>query len=476
MSLARVDNFASVAVMPLESEVAVCIVSRSVLSLSPSCYTSGPHLHLTLLSLWPCCKLHWLGPLPATSPYPSLLRPLVHPFAVTLPGYGYSKSRSVTAQGVIAADVTATLCPEGSYNPGSNTLPCRHCPGGLITITAGSVNTKACLAGPGYLFDKLTAKPCPRGTWKSTTSAATACNRCPSGLTTPSTASTDPEQCTLALPGYRVQGPGQAAMCPRNSYNPGYNAVTSCTPCETGLVTLAAASKSENSCLAPPGVGYDPDASGVKALACPPNTYKSGFNRKGCVSCGDGFLSAAGAESKQKCYVPVGHGTVQTAAAGVVVMKCLNGTFGYPVDTYGLLTLPCRPCPAGMSTFDAKDGNSSIANVEPADCYTLPGYGYDKKAQAAKQCDAGSYAAGWTREPCMLCSDGYTTAAAGATDKGQCVVAAGWYWDGRVGQVAPCDEGDYCIGGTLDAAAVACPNGTTTRKEGAAAVADCDGK
>jgi hypothetical protein len=265
-------------------------------------------------------------------------------------------------------------------------------------------------------------------------------------------------------------------MCTRNSYNPGYNAVTSCTPCEAGLVTLAAASKSESSCLAPPGVGYDPDAlASLRASTCPPNTYKSGYNRKGCTSCGEGFLSAAGADSKQKCYVPSAHGTVQSAS-GIFVAKCLNGTYGYPVDTFGLSTLPCRPCPAGMSTMDAKDGNTSIANTQPTDCYTLPGFGYDKKAQAAKQCDAGSYAAGWTREPCMLCSDGYSTAAAGATAQQECVVAPGWYWDTRAGQVTPCGEGDYCLGGTLDAAPVACPNGTTTRKEGAGAVADCDGE
>jgi hypothetical protein len=396
--------------------------------------------------------------------------------AVTTAGYGYAKSRSTNADGSIAVSVTATQCEANFYNPGSNTLPCRRCPGGLVTTGPGSANVRACLAGPGYLFDKMVAKPCPRGTYKGVTSAATACSKCPLGLTTPATASTSVDSCTQALPGYKVEVPGvSASACARNTYNVGYNTATSCTACDTNMVTLATASKSEASCLAPPGYGFDPAAS-PKTAQCEANTYKSGFNRKACTTCGTGFLSAAGADSKQKCYVPTGHGTVKTSDTETAVLKCLNGTFGYAVDTFGVFNLPCRPCQAGMSTMDAKDGNTSVVNVAPEDCWTLPGYGYDRKAQAAKVCAAGSYAAGWSKDPCMLCADGYTTMAEGAVSADACVIAPGWYWDTRSSQAVPCDEGSYCLGGSLTANATQCPEGTTTSKEGAASLAECDGK
>jgi len=393
---------------------------------------------------------------------------------VTTAGYGYSKARSTDANGAQVVTVTSTQCDVNFYNPGSNTLPCRRCPGGLVTDAAGSANVKACKAPPGYLFDKMVAKPCPRGTFNGAITLKTACTKCPVGLTTAATASTAVDQCVQALPGYKVVTAGVSAeACARNSYNVGFNTAASCTDCDTNMVTLATSSKSEASCLAPPGFGFNPTAT-PKTAQCDANTYKSGFNRKDCTTCGTGFLSAAGADSKQKCYVPTGHGTVKTSDTETSVQKCLNGTFGYAVDTYGVFNLPCRPCQAGMSTWDFKDGNTSVVNVAPEDCWTLPGYGYDRKAQASKICAAGSYAAGWSKDPCMLCADGYTTLAEGATSDAACVIAPGWYWDTRSTQVVPCDEGFYCLGGSLNSTATACPEGTTTSKEGAAALAECD--
>ena len=398
---------------------------------------------------------------------------------MTTAGYGYSKTRSTNSEGVISATVTAVQCDINFYNPGSNTLPCRRCPGGLVTQAVGSSNVKQCMAGPGYLFDKMVAKPCPRGTYKGVISTATACSRCPAGLTTPTTASLSNTNCTQALPGYKIEQVGiSGSACPRNTYNPGFNNATQCTPCDTNMVTLSTTSKSEASCLAPPGFGFDPEATPDKTSLCAANTYKSGFNRKGCSTCGVGFKSAVGSDSKQKCYVQTGHGTIRTSDTETQVTKCTNGTFGYAVDTYGVFTLPCRPCQAGMTTMDANDGvdPTTITNVEPADCFTLPGYGYDRRAQAAKLCDAGSYAAGWSKDPCMLCPDGYTTADAGAISNDSCVIAPGWYWDERASQAVPCDEGFYCLGLTLNSSATPCPTGTTTTKEGSETIGSCDGK
>jgi hypothetical protein len=411
-----------------------------------------------------------------TPPQPSLPAAAA---TVTLPGFGYSKVRAADS----SVTVTAAKCLDNFYNPGSNALPCRRCPGGLITLpnagTAGAENVRKCLAGPGYLFDKLVAKPCPRGTWKNTTSTATACSKCPTGLTTAQVASTSIDQCYQAMPGYRVLVAGATALkCARNYYNIGYNNATDCTICSDALVTVSTGSKSEASCVAPPGVGYDPNAT-PKTQACPAGSYKAGFNRKACDSCGAGFNTrSTGSDSKQRCYVPAAHGTVKVSDTVTSVLPCLSGLFGYPVDTFGVATLPCRACQAGMSTLDTKPGQApgSVNNTSPDDCWTLPGWGYDRKAQAAKKCEAGTYNSGWNKEPCLPCGDGYTTAGEGALSASDCTIAPGWYLDNDVNSPVPCDEGKYCPGMADAAQAVTCPTGTTTSEQWAQSVMDCDGE
>ena len=283
------------------------------------------------------------------------------------------------------------------------------------------------------------------------------------------------------------------ASCPWNSYNIGFNEATSCTACGDKLVTLTAGAKLESSCLAPPGVGYNArNTLGPKAAMCPVNTYKSGFNRQSCSSCGPGFLSPEGSDSQQRCFVPIGHGTVKTDVAaadvaaaassgGTAVLKCLNGTFGHAVQTYGIFELPCRPCQDGMTTWDAKPGVNAaldVTNVDADSCVTLPGYGYEKKEQVAKQCEVGWYAAGWSKEPCLQCPDCYTTVGPGGTSADECVIAPGCYWDGTADRGVPCDEGWYCLGGSQDSnpQAEECPTGTTTRMARADSLDKCDGE
>ena len=247
------------------------------------------------------------------------------------------------------------------------------------------------------------------------------------------------------------------------------------------LVTLNTASKSEASCLAPPGTGYSLARAPNSAYTCGANTFKSGFNRKDCQSCGQGFLSALGADSKQKCYVSAGYGTVKISDTEAAVIKCENGVFGYSNDTFGIFNLPCRPCQAGMTTWDQNPNvdaatQAAVLNTDTDSCWARPGVGYDKKAQAAKTCEKGTYNAGWNKDPCMVCKDGYTTVSEGSTSESDCVVAPGWYWDTAVTQVVLCDVGYYCEGLTARADRVQCPVGTTTREQGADSINDCDGE
>jgi hypothetical protein len=275
-------------------------------------------------------------------------------------------------------------------------------------------------------------------------------------------------------------------LCDIGSYNAGNNAATSCTPCPENMVTINKGSKSEASCVAPPGVGYDP-ATIPMAQHCPIGWYKEGFNRKACVPCGSGFSTdLPGTGSRTECYIPAGFGTVETQSetGGIVVSaeKCLDGTFGLESKTYGVFSQPCRGCQAGMSTMDANPGvllidKQAIINRKPDDCYTLPGYGYDTRTQSAQVCYQGSYNAGWNRELCTQCPEGYTTPEDGAISSDQCVIAPGWHLDSAQSEKPlPCDYGYYCPGLSLTATAEACPLGTTNNRLMAKSVAECDGE
>jgi hypothetical protein len=280
--------------------------------------------------------------------------------------------------------------------------------------------------------------------------------------------------------------PAPGVVCPVGTYNVGYNEATQCEPCPENMVTLGAGSKSDASCVAPPGFGYDPEAS-PNTQPCPLGWYKEGYNRKDCDYCGIGWRTESiGATSKSACFVDVGHGTasfgLEDGTTLTQVLKCSNGLFGYPTKVFGALNLPCRACQTGMSTRDADSSLSdtvrtATVNTGPEDCYTLPGWGYDTQAQSAKLCMAGSYNAGWNKEPCQSCPEGYTTPQEGSTSAIQCVIAPGWHLDPKQSaKPLPCDYGYYCPGMTWTAVAMRCPEGTGNSRLMAKAPADCDGE
>ena len=311
---------------------------------------------------------------------------------VAMPGYGFSKRRTTDATGADVIQVTGTPCPLNFYNAGRNQLPCRSCPSVLITITkpdgAGGSSLRDCIAPPGYAFDRGSAKPCPRGSYKTAASNANSCTRCPVGLTTESTASTSLDDCYQASPGYYVEVPAVSGkLCPRGTYNPGYNNATECTACERNMVTVNPGSTSSSSCLAPPGWGYSTELpAGSRVNACEIGFYKGGFNLKPCSYCGDGLRTkTTGSASKQECMIPPGWGTkaVGDGTDGrtmLILEQCLNGTYGLAVPTFGVQSLPCKPCGDNMRTMDAKpdwSGNlTTFINAGFDSCVTLPGYGW----------------------------------------------------------------------------------------------------
>jgi hypothetical protein len=298
---------------------------------------------------------------------------------------GTSRTAAFNAAGAEVVTVSVIPCPPNFYNAGKNQLPCRACPSGLITVPkedgSGAVSIRECIAPAGFAFDKGVAKPCPRGTYKSGASNANSCTRCPTGLTTNSTGSKAVADCYQALPGSYVETPGvRGRPCPRGSYNVGFNNASSCTQCANDMVTINVGSRSNTSCLVPPGWGYYVDnPPGSKVKICPIGWWKSGFNLKPCTYCGDGLLTKAeGATASQDCMIPPGMGTRKLNGTNqIMLIQCLNGTFGLPVPSFGVFDLPCRPCGENMGTLDMKPnftGNlSTWTNAGFDACVTLPG-------------------------------------------------------------------------------------------------------
>jgi hypothetical protein len=384
---------------------------------------------------------------------------------VTVPGYGMVNSTSNQAE----------LCPKDSFSSGKTRNPCRACGRGLKTqVTSGASNITFCMAPPGSFFDKSVGKLCPRGTYMDRYNYELMCTPCPKGLTTPKTGSTSIYQCSMAKPGFMltqqaVDGSqaATAVACAKGFWTdkPSYN--DTCNPCPSNMTTMKIASSGSAACVAPPGYGYKKELG--YAVACASNTYKPGFNRRDCVSCGLGFLTVGEAKvSFSDCYVPVGYGTIRIGDA-YQVAECVNGTYGIPADTFGVRNLPCVPCPLGMST-----NSTAGENRGPEACWVLPGWGYNTLSQTATICEKGVYNEGYNREPCTPCGVGYTTdVAQGARSADSCVIAPGYGYN-VTADPEVCPIGQYGPGGTKTAECEACPSySSTVIKMLASSTADC---
>ena len=73
-----------------------------------------------------------------------------------------------------------------------------------------------------------------------------------------------------------------------------------------------------------------------------------------------------------------------------VAAECEAGYFGAAKDTFGVKSLPCTPCAAGMSAPAGSNG--------PDDCNTVAGWGYDQASGTAAKCELGSWSVGGHRD------------------------------------------------------------------------------
>ena len=155
------------------------------------------------------------------------------------------------------------------------------------------------------------------------------------------------------------------------------NASIPCTPCGNGLVTLpnVTGAISPDACLAPPGYGWSNNSNNTAGMAtvCPRGSFNPGYNREGCTVCGNGTIStaAAGATSPDDCYTPAGNGNFYDEATGLLTgYICPRNTYGTANNTYGQVDVQCtKVCsrtPLGFLCFGGRaPGAARQAQASP---------------------------------------------------------------------------------------------------------------
>jgi hypothetical protein len=138
-----------------------------------------------------------------------------------------------------------------------------------------------------------------------------------------------------------------------------------------------------------------------------------------------------------------------TATNSYRAVNCDTNSYGAANITFGLVSSPCRACPAGMvastslpgsAAFWASDGAGKQGFTSPMACLTRPGFGYN--GRVAAKCPVGSYNTGGNQLPCTRCAEGLSTPdnATAQVSEANCTLAAGFGF--HHGAILPCPVGE----------------------------------
>eukprot|EP00878_Enallax_costatus_P036234 GHUV01040628.1.p2 GENE.GHUV01040628.1~~GHUV01040628.1.p2 ORF type:complete len:159 (-),score=14.77 GHUV01040628.1:14-490(-) len=108
----------------------------------------------------------------------------------------------------------------------------------MLLITAASIPAMHAVAPPGSYIERGVGKLCPKGTYQPDYNTMTFCYGCPVGLTTPSEGHNASMACQLAIKGYHTVNTTAAEPCPQGTYNDQEAAVTQCTVCPFGKLSM----------------------------------------------------------------------------------------------------------------------------------------------------------------------------------------------------------------------------------------------
>eukprot|EP00775_Hariotina_reticulata_P012640 gene12640-12769_t len=335
------------------------------------------------------------------------------------------------------------------------------------------------VAPPGWYISSGVGKMCPKGTYTTDYNQAAFCTACPTAVTTATEGSNTSTACARAIRGFYFNATdGNAVPCPYASYQDVENPNAFCKPCPRGLQTKAPGAIGVELCTTPPGWELLPGA--VNMTLCPQNSYKETWAMEPCTSCMTGLLTnEAGSYNRFDCYIPPGWGLARVFGGPSYAVMCTRGTFGREEPNHDTTSAAgCITCQVGMTTLDILT-NTTAENgyTSEADCFTLPGYGFDPGTVFATKCVKGFWSAGAHRGQCTPCPAAFTTLGTASTSQTQCVIQPGWGVEPSNNLARPCDVGWYSPGGTLDftdSDCMPCQLGYSTQKQESESLAECN--
>jgi len=121
---------------------------------------------------------------------------------------------------------TCVACAPGSYSSGTKCLPCLA---GTITPSSGSCSCQPCGAGTQSSSNATSCELCPVGTYSNDNGP---CKQCPDGLISTTAGATSCKQCTTLLSQSCGVGSTQGVscrLCPLETYGP--SATSGCINC-----------------------------------------------------------------------------------------------------------------------------------------------------------------------------------------------------------------------------------------------------
>lgn len=364
--------------------------------------------------------------------------------ATACPAGTFGREEGLRASAECSACPAGYFCPEGTTDYLQYPCPPHHfCPGGVAGVTSdlSAAGIKASISNPDEYA-------CPTGTFsfRSRITQSSDCYPCSAGFICPN-AGSPPAICPSGFYCPQTSLPRSVGItCPPGTYSSlsGLSSATQCTVCPAGYFCTGDGSTSPSPCE--PGT-YNPlEQASTKdgCLTCPPGYPCSGFaatilpidgSSEGV--CQPGFYCPSGSVSSQMFPCPAG--TYNSLSSSTSLSACLT-------------------CPVGFACPEGCTGVATDSRRPPVDC------------SVGFYCPEGSTAT--TEYPCPAGSIGTITNAESESDCSACP-AGSYCTAGSSSATGLCSAGYYCPEGSSSPTEVACPAGTYSSTDGAAALSDC---
>ena len=382
---------------------------------------------------------------------------------VCKPGYTLDASASDVNLKCIQCDTTSFKSENGMQS-------CTSCPSNSETLTAGSIQSSACLCSLGYTHDGSDCVPCEQGKFKEIIGDG-GCTDCGLLETTDNTGSVSNVACVCVMGAYLSDG--NCVQCAYGSYKD-VTGPESCTPCsgvsysDTGAsacTNCPSNSRSDypgftktgtiNDCICDPGYERDGDVCvpcqtghfkelhGNDALCstCASGQYQDATAQTDCENCVDNAISEEGSTHVDQCLclsgftlsgescVPCADGYIKNVDGNGVCDACVRGK-------YSTSTTQCTDCVP--NSYTASVGSYIISQCECVETYEKVSASGEFTCQS---CEAGFYCAGENqKEPCIS----HSTSPASSDEASDCKCIDGYYRTDS-NACAECPVEHFCV-------------------------------